>query len=79
MCILKHMILIHSLNIKNQFKFEKLIMNSYSQIYKYFGHPSIVLDENQKEILVHKCLICENKASDGTVKTVRTPKSVTSI
>ena len=55
--------------------------NGFSHIYQYFGPGVIEKDANDKEVIVYKCLVCENngkKGIDGSFKTVRTPPGVTS-
>ena len=55
--------------------------NGFSHIYQYFGPGVIEKDANNKEVILYKCFVCENKgkkAIDGSFKTVRTPKGVTS-
>ena len=55
--------------------------NGFSHIYQYFGPGVIEKDANDKEVIAYKCFVCENsgnKGIDGSFKTVRTPKVVTS-
>ena len=54
--------------------------NGFSHIYQYFGPGVIEKDANDKEE-INKCFVCENndkKGIDGSFKTVRPPKGVTS-
>ena len=55
--------------------------NGFSHIYQYFGPGVIEKDANDKELIAYKCFVCENngkKGIDGSFKTVRPPKGVTS-